>query len=97
MDVTQLGDFKKYYDSKLKTNYWVLGYFGGGSIYVQEAWEAAKQFAECTGVDISTVRIIEINQSRRFKHFKVLYSIAENQMPEKDSSVFDKVWDFLTD
>lgn len=97
MDVTKHDDFKRFFDPKLKTNYWTLGYFGGGSINVQDAWEAANQFAKCTGVDISTVKIIEIDQSRRFKHFKVLYSIAENQMLEKESSVFDGVWAFLTD
>ena len=97
MDVTLLGDFKKYYDPKRKTNYWVLGYFGGGSINVQDAWEAAKQYAECTKTDIANVKITEILISRRYKHFKVLFSSESDQMPEKDSTIFDDVWDLLTD
>lgn len=80
------GDFKKYYDTKLKRNIWVLGYFGGGSIIIMDALKIAVDYARATGVPIETVLIDEILSSRRFKGFKIVYSILE-QKREKGKNV----------
>lgn len=91
------GDFRKYYDSTQKRNYWVLGYFGGGSINIIDAYEAAKQFSESVGVPIDSIQIDEIFKSRRFKGFKYLYSKVENQEPDEYSDVMKDVWSWLGD
>lgn len=96
-DVTKHGDFRKYYDTTQKRNYWVLGYFGGGSLNVIDAYEAAKQFSESVGIPIDSVQIDEIFKSRRFKGFKYLYSKAENQEPDKNSDIMKDVWSWLGD
>lgn len=96
-DITKHGDFRKYYDTTQKRNYWVLGYFGGGSLNVIDAYEAAKQFSESVGIPIDSVQIDEIFKSRRFKGFKYLYSKAENQEPDKNSDIMKDVWSWLGD
>jgi len=73
-----------------------LGYFGDGSVNILEASQLAKQYSESTGVDINTVYIDEILYSRRFKHFKYIYSTIE-QEPEKDAHKSENVWHWLTD
>jgi NADH:ubiquinone oxidoreductase subunit 5 (subunit L)/multisubunit Na+/H+ antiporter MnhA subunit len=96
-DVTKHGDFRRYYDRTRKRNYWVLGYFGGGSVNVVDAYEVAKQFSIAVNVPINTVHIDEIFKSRRFKGFKYVYSNVENQIPEKNSDVMNDVWNWLGD
>lgn len=96
-DMTKHGDFRRYYDNGQKRNYWVLGYFGGGSVNIAEAYELAKQFSEAINVPINSVHIDEIFKSRRFKGFKFIYSNVENQTPEKDTDAMDNVWSWLSD
>lgn len=90
------GDFKKYYDTTIKRNYWALGYFGGGAVNIVDAMELAKQYAKSTGVELETVVIDEILKSRRFKGFKIIYSTTE-QLPEIDAHQSDNVYAWLTD
>jgi hypothetical protein len=96
-DINTHGDFKKYYDSKYKRNYWVLGYFGGGAVNIVDAYELAKQFADAIKVPLETVQIDEVLKSRRYKHFKFLYSTVDEQKPEKDSNIIENVYQWLTD
>jgi len=95
-DINTHSDFKKYFDSKNKRNYWVLGYFGGGAINIVDAYELAKQFAKAINVPIESVHIEEVLSSRRFKHFKFLVSSIDIQEPEKDSYIIDDVYRWLT-
>lgn len=88
------GDFKKYYDTQLKRNYWVLGYFGGGAINIVEAMDLAKQYAESTGVPLNTVCMDEILRSRRYKGFKFIYS-SEKQQPEQNTEQMNNVYAWL--
>lgn len=91
------GDFKKYYDSEFKRNYWVLGYFGGGAINIVETYILSVEFAKAINVPLTSIHIDEVLHSRRFKHFKYLYSTEENQKPESDSNVTENVMSWLCD
>ncbi len=44
------GDFKKYYDTNQKRNIWILGYFGGGSVNIVDAFVLATQYASDVNV-----------------------------------------------
>lgn len=96
-DITTHGDFKRYYDTTQKRNYWVLGYFGGGSVNLVSAMELGKQFAIETGVLIETVTIDEILHSRRHKGFKFISSQALGQKPHAQSVMMENVYQWLTD
>jgi hypothetical protein len=92
------GDFKKYFCKETKRHYFVLGYFGGGSINFNDFKEEAEKFSEETGCPISEVHIDEILSSRRFKHFKFLYAPHfKKQEPLPDSDVMDNVYAWLRD
>ncbi len=96
-DWTKHGDFKRYYDLDQKRNYWVLGYFGGGPIEIEETYELAKQFSEAVGVPLATVKIDEIFKSRRHKSFKYMYSSVLKQKPEEGTNQMLNVFQWLTD
>lgn len=89
-------DFTKYYDSTQKRNIWVLGYFGGGSVNITEAYLFAKEYAKATNVPIETVKIDEVLHSRRHKGFKFLYSQKE-QTREIGAAEMENVYSWLTD
>lgn len=89
-------DFREYYDTTLKRHIWVLGYFGGGSINVEEAYEAAKQYAKEYKVSLKSVRIDEISRSRRFKRFKFITS-DEIQTPSETSEKMENVSSWIWD
>lgn len=91
-----IGDFKIYYDTLNKRNYWVLGYFGGGSVNISKAYELAKEYAEENNVPLDTVCIDEILHSRRYEHFKYIYSQNE-QKPDKRAYQTENVYAWLTD
>lgn len=96
-DIEKHGDFRRYFDTRLKRNYWVLGYFGGGAVNITDAYELAKKFSEEVKVPIETILIDEVLQSRRFKRFKYIFSTAENQIAEKESKEIDNVFGWLSD
>jgi hypothetical protein len=75
-------DFKKYYNQATKANIWVLGYFGGGSINVSDAFTIAQAFARENNVPVNTVHIDEIEESRRFKGFKYVFSRVDQEKVE---------------
>jgi hypothetical protein len=91
------GDFCKYYDSTQKRNYWVLGYFGGGSVSVVDALELGKEYSDLTGVPLESVRIDEILQSTRYKGFKFIFSTVEQEKePDvKNVDIMENVHAFL--
>ena len=91
------GDFKKWYCTTMKRNYWTLGYFGGGAVNIIEAHELAKDFAESVGVPLERVFIDEILYSRRYKGFKFLFSDVVDQEPEEDSYQTESVLGWLHD
>lgn len=97
MDITTHGDFRKLYDTKQKRNYWVLGYFGGGSLNVVRTMEVAKQFAEATKQKLEDVQIDEVLHSRRYKGFKFMYTTNDNQKKQEGAEEYDNVWQMLTD
>jgi hypothetical protein len=74
-DITKHGDFKRYYCNLNKNNYYVLGYFGGGSLNVVDTYNAAKVYAEELNIPLEKVQIDEIFVSNRFKGFKVLFAL----------------------
>ena len=93
-------DFTKYFDTESKRNFWVLGYFGGGSINVSDAFTRAKHFAEENNVPLNTVQIDEIHTSRRFKGFKFMFSTVDPQQRGEgieDDNVTPNVFQYLTD
>ncbi len=90
-------DFTKYYDIEQKRNIWVLGYFGGGSLNVLETLSVAMDYAKATGLPLESVKIDEVLSSRRFKGFKFVYSMAENQKPEEGTSQMLNVHQWLRD
>jgi hypothetical protein len=94
-DIKTHGDFRKLYDTTQERAYWVLGYFGGGSVNIAEAYELAKQYAESTKSPLSDVQIDEVLHSRRYKGFKVLFSSGKTKK-EKDSEEHENVWNMLT-
>ena len=93
-------DFRWYYDTTQKRHYWVLGYFGGGAVYIANAYRLAQEYAEVCGVPLETVKIDEIMRSRRFKGFKVMYSSHIQEVVEdlvNLSDVTADVWKWLQD
>jgi hypothetical protein len=90
-------DFKKYYDTKYKQNIWVLGYFGGGSINIIDAYKISVQFAKSVGVPLNTINIDEIFISRRYKGFKYIFSSIDDQKSEPDSYQMEDVLIWLRD
>ncbi len=91
------GDFKVYFDNNQKRNYWVLGYFGGGSVNISDAYALAQQFSKEVGVPLETVKMDEILKSRRHKGFKYMYSDKQNQTPQEGADKMDNVYAWLTD
>jgi hypothetical protein len=91
------GDFKKYYDTEQKRNYWVLGYFGGGAVTVVEAYRLAQEYSEVCKVPLDTVKIDEVLHSRRYKGFKYLFSTVEQEICEGCTHVIDDVMGWLWD
>lgn len=76
-DYTKHGDFRRYYDTKIKRNYWMLGYFSNGSI--ADIYALGLKFSEATGIPLDKIYIDEILDSRRFKSCKFISSTVENQ------------------
>lgn len=58
----------------------------------------AKDYADVNGVDINTVMIDEVLSSRRYKHFKVVYSTEEQELNANPEgySLSTNVWGDLT-
>ncbi len=83
IQASAIPDFKKYFDSTYKRNYWVLGYFGGGSVNIEKAYDLAMQFSDAIKVPLDSVRIDEILSSRRYKGYKFMYSVIAYQKPQK--------------
>jgi hypothetical protein len=97
-DINTHPDFKRYFDTAQKRNYWVLGYFGGGSLNVLETYALAKQMAEKLNLPLETIHIDEIHQSRRHKNFKYMYSSSPKQTPEPECKmIVNNVFAWLTD
>lgn len=90
-------DFKKYYDTTLKRNIWVLGYFGGGSVNIVDAYQLALEYAKATNVPLESVHIDEILSSRRYKGFKIIFSTVEQEMESDCNFAIDKVYAWLRD
>jgi hypothetical protein len=87
--------FFKYYDTSLERNYWVLGYFGGGSINIMDAYYLALEYSRVYKVKKNTVHIDEILSSRSYKHFKYMYSM-EKRPKDKDAMELENVFEFLS-
>lgn len=87
-------DFKKYYDISQKRNIWVLGYFGGGAVNIQDAYQVGVDYAIKTDVMFNTVVIDEITSSRRFKGFKIVYSTTI-QPPDPEAKQMENVYEWL--
>lgn len=98
-DINKHGDFRRYYDTTQQRNIWVLGYFGGGSVAIAEAYEIAKLYANKTNVPLETVKIDEILKSRRHKGFKFVFSTEKQTIePEvKEDDRMENVYQWLTD
>jgi len=96
MTYSEIGDFKKYYDTTQKRNYWVLGYFGGGSINIQNVNDIANEYSKELNLPFNSIQIDEVFKSSRFKGFKVLYSMKVNQLPDKDAEESKNVWEWLS-
>ena len=102
-DYTQHGDFQIMYDSTLKRHYWLLGY--ASNITIQESYELAVKYAKKYNVDLNTIKIDEIANSRRYKYFKYVYSTdsqkslanTDKSLSNKDAYVSTNVWALLTD
>lgn len=91
------GDFKIYYDTRLKRHYWTLGYFGGGAINIVTAYELAQDYAAMYDVPLESVVIDEVLRSRRFKQFKVIFSTTKHEPGAGDIKISEDVWGWLTD
>lgn len=92
------GDFSKYFDSTQKRNYWLLGYFGGGSVSVVDAYALAVEMSEVLNVPLDTIRIDEVLKSRRYKGFKFMYSTHPDQEMESGCKMsLNNVYQWLTD
>ncbi len=89
-----MSDFKKYYDTTQKRNYWVLGYFGGNIMRAHaKALEYKMAYPE---IDIKTIEIDEVLKSSRYKGFRFIYSLQQNQDPDKDAIRLNNVYEHLT-
>lgn len=91
------GDFQRLFCKTANFNYWLLGYFGGGAVNVQDMEIVAKQFAEKNGVPYESVRLDTITSSRRYKNFRYVFSVHKGQVPETNSSVMNDVYNHITD
>lgn len=92
------GDFKKYYDTELKRSYWVLGYFGGGSIKISEIIPIIAAYAKENGVPFEKVYVDEILASRRFKGFKFISTTEKMEnVGVGEVTEMEKVYAWLRD
>lgn len=89
------GDFMCWYDATLKRNYWLLGYFGGGSVNVCDIMELALDMSNTLNIPIQSIYVDEILYSSRYKHFKFLSSNVE-QTPMEGAIISDNAWSRLT-
>lgn len=92
-------DCKIYYCNKLKRHYWLLGYFGGGSIQFGRFKKVAEDFAKVHNCNVEEVQIDEILHSRRLSGFKYLFCpTTDGQEPISGIHCeIDDAWDLLTD
>ena len=96
--VRQLGDFSVFYDNTIKRHYWLLGYFGGGAVNISDAFEIAKEYSSEYNVPLNEVLIDEILVSRRYKHFKIMFSTKKQAFKGDDDVIkMDNVYSFLCD
>lgn len=86
----QRKDYTLYYCKRLKRHYLTLGYFGGGPLNIEDTHKMAMQFMNLLDVPYESIFIDEILHSRRFKHFKLMYS-DEIQEPHPESTLSDDV------
>ncbi len=78
-------------------NYWVLGYFGGGSINIMDAYDKMMEYKhEYPRIPIKTIHIDEVFKSTRYKGFKFIYSLEQNQEPDPQAMQLNNVYEFLT-
>lgn len=87
-------DFRSYFCQTQKRNYWVLGYFGGGSLDYARVKAVAEAFAEETGYPIDDVKIDEILSSRRYKGFKFVYVTNSPSTPQLQLASAEPIADF---
>ena len=95
-DWTNHPDFSKFYDTKSKITYWILGYFGGGSINIYDSFELAKKMSIECEVSLESIQIDEVLFSRSFKGYKVIFSNEITKNPKLECTFMDNVWSFLT-
>lgn len=95
-NIKEHGDFKMYYDPIHKRHYWILGYFGGGPVDIANVLDVAKEYARQHKVPLSTIKVDKILTSRRYKHFKFIYSTIP-QTKDPESTALDNVLNALSD
>ena len=81
------------YCKSLKSNYFVLGYFGRN---VMKVHTKAQEIAKKLKCDISTMEYDEIQTSRRHKHKNVMYSTVV-QEPIEGAFIVENAWQLLSD
>jgi hypothetical protein len=94
---SEVSDFKKYYDKERKMNIWVLGYFGGGSLNISDTYTVGRKYSRENKVPMNTVKIDEIFKSSRYKGFKFVFSL-HNQEVGSDvdtNNILDNVMAYL--
>lgn len=89
------GDFEKYFDVKMKRNYWMMGYFGGGSVNIVDSMKVAEDFAKAIKVPLESIQIDEVHYSNWCKGFKYFLSDADDQTPDNGSIQMENVFAYL--
>lgn len=85
----------KFYCKKLKRNFQVLGYFGGGPVNFGRFEDKAEAFAIYLGCNARDIYISEIFASRRVKGYKVLWWDKPDQEPLYDANQVDNFWKYV--
>lgn len=87
-----------YYCKANKYIIWTLGYFGGGSaINIAEITEIANRYAKENDLPFETIVVEEIQRSRRFKYFKMIYSKQKTDKYPENAEVCENAFDWLFD
>lgn len=86
---------EKYYDTKHKRTFWMLGYFRTN---VQDIYNKAKEFQEVTKVPFETIHFDEILSSRIFKSMYIMFSTQDNQENlDKEAEEMEEVYGWFRD
>jgi hypothetical protein len=84
---------KVFFDTTIKRNYFLLGYF---STSVAAQYKKAQEIAQLVNADVESIHVYKILESRSYKYNDVMYSDKKQQEPLLGAFCLENVHQFLT-